>query len=174
MSSLRGVAKPLSFRARFLALERDNFRCCYCRGEPGNAGLEVDHIIPRSLGGSSHPLNLAAACRPCNRGKGSRIVIPGDGAKDDEGWKVWRQGSYWKIIGCAGNVVLECKLCDTMFVDYSRAHESDWDVWMDGKARLFPKADRALVYGEFIGMLELLRAMTEPQARCHCRWCMLG
>jgi hypothetical protein len=28
---------------------------------------DVDHLVPRSLGGTDHPNNLRAACIPCNR-----------------------------------------------------------------------------------------------------------
>ncbi|MEE8390909.1 MAG: HNH endonuclease [Anaerolineae bacterium] len=34
--------------------------------------LVVDHILPRSLGGSDEPENLCAACYRCNEYKGAR------------------------------------------------------------------------------------------------------
>jgi hypothetical protein len=54
-------------RLRFAVLERDGFRCYYCgsQGQP----LEVDHVVPQSLGGQDLPDNLVAACSDCNRGK---------------------------------------------------------------------------------------------------------
>jgi 5-methylcytosine-specific restriction endonuclease McrA len=45
--------------------------CVYCGG-PGP--FEVDHIVPVSRGGSDDMANLAAACRPCNRSKGSLLL----------------------------------------------------------------------------------------------------
>ena len=41
-------------------------------GSCGNSGaVEVDHIIPRHLGGSSDPANLMAVCRECHGRKSS-------------------------------------------------------------------------------------------------------
>jgi 5-methylcytosine-specific restriction endonuclease McrA len=38
-------------------------------------GLEFDHVHPESLGGATTPENIVLACRPCNRGKGSKVVF---------------------------------------------------------------------------------------------------
>jgi len=56
---------------RRAVLARDSYTCQYCGWE--SAGLTVDHVIPRSRGGSSHWDNIVAACAPCNRKKGSRL-----------------------------------------------------------------------------------------------------
>lgn len=34
----------------------------------------VDHIIPKSLGGSNHPSNLQMAHGPCNWSKGNKLM----------------------------------------------------------------------------------------------------
>ena len=52
---------------------RDNYTCQYC-GEEHPGDLEVDHIVPRSRGGSNRPDNLVAACHECNREKGNQTV----------------------------------------------------------------------------------------------------
>lgn len=36
-------------------------------------GLEMDHVIPESKGGSGAAENLVLACRRCNRSKGSKL-----------------------------------------------------------------------------------------------------
>lgn len=60
---------------RFAIFERDSFTCRYCnRSVSDGAVLEVDHVVPRSAGGSDDPANLATACWDCNRGKAARII----------------------------------------------------------------------------------------------------
>ena len=57
---------PQSIRYKVLARDR---KCCLCGNGPDGAPLEVDHIIPRSKGGSNNMENLQVLCRPCNQGK---------------------------------------------------------------------------------------------------------
>lgn len=58
---------PLSRRAVFF---RDEHRCQYC----GRAAENLDHIIPKSRGGRHTWDNVVACCRPCNSGKGDRLL----------------------------------------------------------------------------------------------------
>ncbi|GAC1597018.1 MAG: HNH endonuclease [Acidimicrobiales bacterium] len=44
---------------------RDGHRCQYCNAPAEN----IDHVIPRSKGGSHTWENVVAACRPCNARK---------------------------------------------------------------------------------------------------------
>lgn len=50
--------------------------CEYCLIAEADTfyGCEVDHIISLKHGGSSDPDNLAYACAPCNRAKGSDVA----------------------------------------------------------------------------------------------------
>lgn len=59
---------------RRAVLARDSYTCQYCGRE--SAGLTVDHVVPRSRGGSSLWDNIVAACAPCNRKKGNKL--PGE------------------------------------------------------------------------------------------------
>ena len=36
--------------------------------------MDVDHILPRSRGGTDHPDNLQLLCSGCNRSKGGRTM----------------------------------------------------------------------------------------------------
>lgn len=57
----------LNRRAVFL---RDSHRCQYC-----GAGAEnIDHVIPRSRGGTHTWDNVVASCRPCNARKEDRLL----------------------------------------------------------------------------------------------------
>lgn len=46
---------------------RDGWACQYCGSR---SSLTVDHVIPRSKGGTSSWDNIVASCAPCNRRKG--------------------------------------------------------------------------------------------------------
>ncbi len=50
---------------------RDDWTCQYCGAR---SNLTVDHVIPRSKGGSSEWENIVASCAPCNRRKGDRLL----------------------------------------------------------------------------------------------------
>ena len=60
------------YEVREYLLEKWGRRCAYCGAE--NLPLEVDHIVPRSRGGSDRVSNLTLACRSCNLRKGGRPV----------------------------------------------------------------------------------------------------
>lgn len=64
-----GFRLPLSHRNVML---RDGFQCQYCGGRPGLTGLNIDHVTPKSRGGSNTWDNLVTACRACNVQKGRR------------------------------------------------------------------------------------------------------
>ena len=55
-------------KQRLRVLNRDAWTCTYC----GQPATEVDHIIPRKVGGGHDLDNLTAACRSCNLLKGAR------------------------------------------------------------------------------------------------------
>ena len=57
----------LNRRAIFL---RDDHRCQYC----GAAAENIDHVVPRSRGGTHTWDNVVAACRPCNARKEDRLL----------------------------------------------------------------------------------------------------
>jgi hypothetical protein len=55
-------------------LKRDNWTCYYC-GEKLEPGLEeVDHRVPRAVGGSDSPENLVTSCWYCNRAKRDLLI----------------------------------------------------------------------------------------------------
>jgi hypothetical protein len=51
-------------------------RCGYCLTQEVvvGAAMEIEHIIPESLGGPAEEQNLWLACSLCNQHKGSRIA----------------------------------------------------------------------------------------------------
>lgn len=63
---------PLHRSERMAIVERDGEVCRYCGSTEGP--FEIDHIRPRSRGGSNLPINLGVSCRDCNRDKGAKTV----------------------------------------------------------------------------------------------------
>jgi 5-methylcytosine-specific restriction endonuclease McrA len=51
---------------------RDQHQCQYCSRRPSLRDLNVDHVVPRSRGGSDSWENLVVSCRACNLKKGRR------------------------------------------------------------------------------------------------------
>jgi hypothetical protein len=61
---------PIPDAVKVLVWQRDNGRCVNCGS---NEGLEFDHIIPLSIGGSNTARNLQLLCEACNREKGGSL-----------------------------------------------------------------------------------------------------
>jgi hypothetical protein len=60
----------LSLKRRYAVLQRDSRRCVICGSSAKDGAiLEVDHIIPKSKGGTDAIENLQTLCFDCNRGK---------------------------------------------------------------------------------------------------------
>lgn len=62
----RGVSIGKAKRARIIA--KHDGRCAICGAKPPK--LTLDHILPRSKGGTQEEENLQPACARCNRLKG--------------------------------------------------------------------------------------------------------
>lgn len=79
-----GVSK----RLRYEVFRRDGHACKYCGARAPQVPLTIDHIVPRTLGGTDAPENLAAACFDCNAGKSSTrpddaLVLEVEGVERD-------------------------------------------------------------------------------------------
>jgi 5-methylcytosine-specific restriction endonuclease McrA len=58
--------------SRVNVFARDKFTCQYCGERPHRSQLNLDHVIPRSLGGRTTWENVVCSCVECNRQKGGR------------------------------------------------------------------------------------------------------
>ncbi len=56
--------------SRINLMARDNFQCQYCGVKPTRSELNLDHVVPRALGGRSTWENVVTSCVDCNRRKG--------------------------------------------------------------------------------------------------------
>lgn len=67
-----GLSKcKLSTSKRKRIMERDAYRCQNCGA---HRNLSIDHIVPRSAGGSNEDDNLQTLCVPCNVAKGAKTA----------------------------------------------------------------------------------------------------
>lgn len=80
--------------AETAVLDRCGHVCHYC-GSPDL--LTMDHIIPRSKGGSDCASNLLSACQSCNASRGN---------KDYDEFVEWRQGEVAAFV--AMQMALDC------------------------------------------------------------------
>jgi 5-methylcytosine-specific restriction endonuclease McrA len=81
---------PLSRRAVFT---RDGQTCVYC----GGSATSIDHVVPRSRGGTHTWDNVVAACRRCNHTKADRSLA-------EMGWALPHpprtpSGAAWRLLG---------------------------------------------------------------------------
>ncbi|MCD2453585.1 RNA-guided endonuclease IscB [Methylicorpusculum oleiharenae] len=60
------------YEVREYLLEKWRRQCVYCDSK--DTALEIEHIVPRSKGGSNRVSNLTISCRYCNQGKGNMPV----------------------------------------------------------------------------------------------------
>jgi 5-methylcytosine-specific restriction endonuclease McrA len=84
------VTVPLSRRAVFT---RDGQTCVYC----GASATSIDHVWPRSRGGTHTWDNVVAACRRCNHTKADRSLA-------EMGWTLPQpprapSGAAWRLLG---------------------------------------------------------------------------
>ena len=77
--------RAITVQERRLVQERASGRCEYCLSPAAYVPdpFAVEHIIPRALGGSHRPANLAFSCQGCNSYKGAdtHAVDPATGQR---------------------------------------------------------------------------------------------
>ena len=76
---------------RYETLKRAGFRCELCGVSADERALDVDHIVPRSAGGTDDSENLQALCWLCNTNKG---------AGDDTDFRGIRESYAVREAGC--------------------------------------------------------------------------
>ncbi|MFQ6071833.1 MAG: RNA-guided endonuclease IscB [Methanosarcinales archaeon] len=55
-------------------LTRYGHKCVYCKGKSGDKILEIEHVIPKSRGGTDRVDNLVITCKTCNKQKGNKTA----------------------------------------------------------------------------------------------------
>ncbi len=92
----------VTFSRRNVA-KRDHYTCQYCGAQPGAELITIDHVLPRSQGGTSSWTNCAAACTRCNARKGDRTP-------EQSGMRLRRRPvrPEWKPFYTAQGTRIEC------------------------------------------------------------------
>lgn len=99
----RQVGSSPSRRGVFV---RDDWHCVYC----GSTAETIDHVVPRSKGGTHTWDNVVAACAPCNHRKSDKTLA-------EMGWRlprVPRAPSGWQLRGFRGQ----------------RRPDPAWEAWL--------------------------------------------
>jgi len=101
MSTDSGTGYPPDWeRRRRRVLTRDDYTCQTCgdRGGPyGDVELHVDHILPKSRGGSHREENLQTLCRSCHDGKTREEFGVGLDEIDAESGALQGKGVWWWV-----------------------------------------------------------------------------
>jgi len=84
----------VSATLKYEVLKKAQFHCELCGVSADVRALEVDHIVPRNLGGTDDPSNLQALCYSCNSMKRDRD-----------------QTDFGKVRESFANRVVDCRFC---------------------------------------------------------------
>ncbi len=96
---------------------RDKNKCQYCGKKFPTSELSLDHVIPRTQGGTSNWKNIVCACTNCNKHKGGRrpaeagmklicepvkpqscpIIQLKLGSNKYNSWKQFLNNAYWSV-----------------------------------------------------------------------------
>lgn len=78
--------------------ERDRYTCQYCGCAPVRSDLSIDHVVPRSRGGSTTWSNVVLACTECNARKRDRLPHEaGMHLQRPPREPAWRPGSGFRL-----------------------------------------------------------------------------
>ena len=79
----RNSRRPVPGSVRYQVLVNAHHRCELCGIDASLRALEVDHIVPKSLGGPDEIDNYQALCYKCNSNKGNRSDVDLRGLSED-------------------------------------------------------------------------------------------
>lgn len=97
--------------------------------------LEIDHVIPKSLGGDHAPGNLLTACRDCNRGKSSSQL------SDTKVEELSDRAAHYALTMRNAAKAMQADYDD--FAEWYEPFEESWNKWVvkDTKTRIPLPAD---------------------------------
>ncbi|PZO40652.1 MAG: HNH endonuclease [Pseudanabaena frigida] len=125
----------ISMSVKLLVRQRADFLCEYCHSseEISAARFEIDHIQPRSRGGSDSVDNLALACQRCNahhynfiQGKDPETLNNVDLFHPRQ--QVWNQHFIWSQDGCKVSGVTEIGRATVQRLDLNDEVRGDGEI----------------------------------------------
>jgi hypothetical protein len=117
---------------RQLVRERAKFLCEYCHSseEASTALFDIDHIMPKSLGGADEPDNLALACQRCNSYRYNFLagVDPQTGLAEklfNPRTQQWAEHFIWSVDGqqIIGKTAVGRATCDRLDLNDDRHND---------------------------------------------------
>ncbi len=57
-------------------LQQYGNRCCWCGKQMTKSERTIEHLVPKSLGGTNAISNLRLACFTCNNSRGNNLLPP--------------------------------------------------------------------------------------------------
>jgi 5-methylcytosine-specific restriction endonuclease McrA len=106
---------------------RDRYTCQYCGSTHAARELTLDHVVPRSRGGTADWENLATCCKACNLRKGDRTPQEAD-MKLIKRPRATRHHSFLHYLHVKGSTEEQWR--KYLFYEYK---ESEW-MWQDSPA----------------------------------------
>ncbi len=116
LTGYEGVGQRSVVFSRKNIFKRDRYTCQYCGKQPGPEELTIDHVLPRSRGGTSTWTNCLLACVECNKRKADKTPeqagmpmrkIPKKPSwkalaqvnprQRRESWEVFLGRAYWEV-----------------------------------------------------------------------------
>jgi len=101
------------YNVRNYLLEKFDHKCAYC--EATDVPLEVEHIVPRSRGGSDRVSNLTIACHDCNQEKGDQTA-------EEYGYPAVQKKARKSLKSAAFMNQVRWKMVDELNADYTFGH----------------------------------------------------
>jgi len=119
-------------KLRKFIFQKNNFKCVYC----GSKGEEIEHIIPKSKGGTNSVQNLTLSCRRCNIEKGNLSLksFAKKIGKDLSHLKPRKTPKHASIIQSARNYTLK-----ELAKDFKVTTGEGWETYANRKELNLPK-----------------------------------
>lgn len=111
------------YTVREYLLEKWQRQCSYC--EQKDIALEIEHVVPKSRGGSNRISNLCLACRTCNEEKDSMLL--------SEWLEVIQKKKNKRHMTIKENIPIVLKQCKVPLKDAAAVNSTRWKLYNELK-----------------------------------------